>query len=82
MSEDKLAQFAKQNYINLQTFKKDGTPVATPVWFAEDGGELYVMREVGVGETTFPVAQQTISCHETHTVYDYRFDELETVWAP
>src|SRR5438128_10816214 len=42
MSEDKLAQFAKQNYINLQTFKKDGTPVATPGWFAEDGGELYV----------------------------------------
>ena len=42
MSEDKLAQFAKQNYINLQTFKKDGTPVATPVWFAEDSGELYV----------------------------------------
>ena len=42
MSEDKLAQFAKQNYINLQTFKKDGTPVVTPVWFAEDGGELYV----------------------------------------
>src|SRR5437868_4326252 len=50
MSEDKLAQFAKQNYINLQTFKKDGTPVATPVWFAEDGGELYVYTLANSGK--------------------------------
>jgi uncharacterized protein len=42
MSEDKLAQFADQNYINLQTFRKNGTPVATPVWFARGDGELYV----------------------------------------
>ena len=40
MSEDKLAQFAGQKYINLQTFKRDGTAVATPLWFAESGGEL------------------------------------------
>jgi uncharacterized protein len=40
MSADKLAQFAGQKYINLQTFKRDGTPVATPLWFAESGDEL------------------------------------------
>lgn len=40
MSENKLAQFDGQKYINLQTFKRDGTPVATPLWFAESGGEL------------------------------------------
>ena len=50
MSEDKLAQFANQKYINLQTFKKDGTPVATPVWFAEDGGELYVYTLANSGK--------------------------------
>src|SRR5438270_7227685 len=50
MSEDKLAQFANQNYINLQTFKKDGTPVTTPVWFAEDGGELYVYTLANSGK--------------------------------
>ena len=50
MNGDKLAQFADQNYINLQTFKKDGTPVATPVWFAEDGGELYVYTLAGSGK--------------------------------
>jgi PPOX class probable F420-dependent enzyme len=50
MSEDKLTQFANQKYINLQTFKKDGTPVATPVWFAEDGGELYVYTLANSGK--------------------------------
>jgi uncharacterized protein len=50
MSEDKLAQFANQNYINLQTFRKNGTPVATPVWFAEGGGELYVYTLANSGK--------------------------------
>lgn len=30
-------------YLSLTTFRRDGTPVATPVWFAEDGGRLYVV---------------------------------------
>ncbi|WP_040808885.1 PPOX class F420-dependent oxidoreductase [Nocardia concava] len=32
----------KANYVQLTTFKKDGTPVGTPVWAALDGGRLYV----------------------------------------
>jgi len=31
-----LAPFAGQKYLNLETFKKNGTGVKTPVWFAED----------------------------------------------
>lgn len=34
--------FAHARYISLTTFRKDGTGVATPVWFAVDGGELFV----------------------------------------
>ncbi|WP_405495682.1 PPOX class F420-dependent oxidoreductase [Nocardia sp. NBC_00511] len=30
------------NYVQLTTFKKDGTPVGTPVWAALDSGKLYV----------------------------------------
>ncbi|WP_327678819.1 PPOX class F420-dependent oxidoreductase [Streptomyces sp. NBC_00467] len=33
--------FAAAKYISVTTFRKDGTGVATPVWFAEDGGKLY-----------------------------------------
>src|SRR5690242_18441135 len=50
MSEDKLAQFANQKYINLQTFNKDGTGVATPVWFAEGDGELVVYTTANSGK--------------------------------
>ena len=33
------------SYINLRTFKRDGTGVDTPVWFAESDGKLYVFTE-------------------------------------
>jgi len=29
-------------YLSLTTYRRDGTPVATPVWFVQDGGRLYV----------------------------------------
>ncbi|MFE3187961.1 PPOX class F420-dependent oxidoreductase [Nocardia sp. NPDC059240] len=32
----------KANYVQLTTFKKDGTPVGTPVWAVLDGAKLYV----------------------------------------
>jgi PPOX class probable F420-dependent enzyme len=31
-----FATFAGHKYLNLETFKKDGTGVKTPVWFAAD----------------------------------------------
>jgi uncharacterized protein len=31
-----FAPFAVQKYLNLETFKKNGTGVKTPVWFAAD----------------------------------------------
>jgi PPOX class probable F420-dependent enzyme len=39
---DKLAQFANQQYINVETFRKNGQGVQAPVWFVGDGGTLYV----------------------------------------
>ena len=36
-------QFSGQKYISLTTFRMNGTPVRTPLWFAEDGGKLYFM---------------------------------------
>lgn len=32
----------QHRYVNLATFRRDGTEVATPVWFAEAAGKLYV----------------------------------------
>lgn len=34
-------------YISLTTFKRDGTGVATPVWFVQDDGHLFVKTDTG-----------------------------------
>ncbi|MFF3286223.1 PPOX class F420-dependent oxidoreductase [Streptomyces sp. NPDC003023] len=34
--------FASARYVSVTTFRRNGTAVATPVWFAVDGGELLV----------------------------------------
>ena len=33
-------------HILLVTYKRDGTPVPSPVWFARDGEQLYVWTEI------------------------------------
>jgi uncharacterized protein len=40
-----------QKYISLTTFRKTGTGVATPVWFGEQDGKLYVMTRSDMGKT-------------------------------
>src|ERR1700738_601842 len=40
-----------QKYISLKTFRKSGAGVATPVWFGEDSGKLYVMTRSDMGKT-------------------------------
>jgi len=40
-----------QKYISLTTFRKTGAGVATPVWFGERDGKLYVMTRSDMGKT-------------------------------
>ncbi|MEU5718033.1 PPOX class F420-dependent oxidoreductase [Streptomyces sp. NPDC020403] len=37
-----LQDFARSEYVSLTTYRKDGTPVATPVWAAAEDGVLYI----------------------------------------
>ncbi|MFD4026172.1 PPOX class F420-dependent oxidoreductase [Streptomyces sp. NPDC058576] len=37
-----LQDFARSEYVSLTTYRKNGTPVATPVWAAAEGDVLYV----------------------------------------
>lgn len=45
-----LAQFAGQKYLSLETYRKSGAPVRTPVWFAESNGMLYVRTAESTGK--------------------------------
>jgi len=46
----RLAQFANQQYLNLETYRKDGQAVRTPVWFVEDNGALYLHTVKNAGK--------------------------------
>lgn len=37
-----LEQFENQAYLNLETYRKSGEGVKTPVWFVQDGSTIYV----------------------------------------
>src|ERR1700674_1622054 len=39
-----------QKYISLATYRKNGAAVATPVWFGEEDGKLYVMTRSMFGK--------------------------------
>ena len=41
MDNPRIAQFVRQNYLNLESYRKDGQGVRTPLWFVEDHGVLY-----------------------------------------
>jgi uncharacterized protein len=45
MNTDQLAAFRDGKYISLETFKKNGTGVKTPVWYVFNGGKFYVYTE-------------------------------------
>jgi PPOX class probable F420-dependent enzyme len=50
MSADSLTQFANQKYLNMETYRKTGQPVATPVWFSEENGTLYIYSLANAGK--------------------------------
>ena len=48
--DSKLEQFVDQKYINLETYKRDNTPVKTPVWFVIDKGLVYIITRESTGK--------------------------------
>lgn len=52
-----IAQFAQAKHLNLETFRKTGVGVRTPVWFAQDVSHtapsrtvFYIYSEAGAGK--------------------------------
>lgn len=39
--DDALARFSGEKYLNVETFRKNGEGVRTPVWFVEENGAMY-----------------------------------------
>lgn len=45
-----VERLAKGNYLLVTTFRRDGTPVPTPVWVGRDGDEVIVWTRSDAGK--------------------------------
>jgi len=50
MDDAALAALDRESYISLETFRRDGRSVKTPVWFALREGRLYAFSEADAGK--------------------------------
>jgi uncharacterized protein len=48
--DSRLAQFDRGNYISVETFRKSGQGIKTPVWFVRHEEKLYIYTEAGSGK--------------------------------
>ena len=47
---DYLNEIESQKYISIETYRKDGTPVKTPVWFVVRNNEIYIVTRDQTGK--------------------------------
>ena len=45
-----LDQLAQQQYLNIETFRKNNVGVKTPVWFVEDGETIFIRTVADSGK--------------------------------
>jgi PPOX class probable F420-dependent enzyme len=43
-------EIVRSQYVSLTTFRRDGTPVATPVWHVLDGDDLVIISDADAGK--------------------------------
>lgn len=43
-------EIRRSRYVSLTTYRRDGTPVATPVWHVPTGNELLIVSEASSGK--------------------------------
>jgi PPOX class probable F420-dependent enzyme len=43
-------EIGRSKYVSLTTYRRDGTPVATPVWQVLAGGEIFIVSDADAGK--------------------------------
>jgi PPOX class probable F420-dependent enzyme len=61
-------EIGRNNYVSLTTYRKDGTAVATPVWFVVNGNELLIISDADA----WKVKRIRTNSHVVVTVCDFR----------
>lgn len=60
MISDKLATLSEHKYINLETYRKSGQAVRTPVWFVISDGQIFVLTSQETGKVKRIKNNQTV----------------------
>jgi uncharacterized protein len=47
---DNLSRFVHEKHISIETYRKTGDAVRTPVWFVEENGELFIRTDSDSGK--------------------------------
>jgi uncharacterized protein len=47
---DRISRFSAHQYIMLETYRRNGQVVATPVWFTIDGNKIFVVTRSETGK--------------------------------
>jgi len=63
-----LDEIGRNSYVSLTTYRRDGTAVATPVWFVVNGAELLVISNADA----WKVKRIRNHSHVVVTVCDFR----------
>jgi uncharacterized protein len=50
MKMNALNQFIKKSYLNLETFRKNGESIKTPVWFVQQDNLIYIYTGANSGK--------------------------------
>ena len=48
--DSRFDQFIDQKYHSLETYKRDSTPIQTPVWFVTENDQLYITTKETTGK--------------------------------
>ena len=48
--QNRPTPFSAERYLNLETYRRTGQAVATPVWFVVDGGVIYIYSLADAGK--------------------------------
>ena len=63
MSSSVITPFLDEKYLNLETYRKNGQAVRTPVWFVIDNGIIYVATPSTTGKVKRLTHSKNILVH-------------------
>jgi PPOX class probable F420-dependent enzyme len=72
-----LDQFKRQQYLNLETFRKNGEGMKTPVWFVQDGEILYVSTMANSGKV-----KRIRNCERVNVAACKMNGKVSGAWTP